>query len=260
MANNESAHLDIHIAEGAEILGSEIGVIHYHGNNFQSSYQEAKESIFDDLEELENQDNNYTDKFQVFNNIDDYLLNNFQLFETVMKQICCGKANIPTINQIRRFLIFCANVITSSNDSDSSIDLNKIAINDENYWLFSPHGYDDVTIEIAMAKILSYFNRNKNSSIKNGTCFVSNILYDERLECSICRDGALNVEEDFKVLNDFMNTNQPITFKDIQIQRNYFEIHTSRNLKFKCGNCITSIGRCEESKRVLKGGIYNGFN
>jgi hypothetical protein len=248
MENSIGTSIDIHIDKDSNISGSEIGVIHNYGSNFESNYQDAYESIYDDLDDLKN-----NDLFELLEDINQYVTSDFKSFEVTMKQISCGKAKIPTVNQIRRFLIFCINVIIANNIDISNINLNQIIINNKKKWLFNPHRYDHITIEIAMAKILEYFNKYKNSKIKNGTCFISSILHDGRLDCSLCKDGALNVEEDFEILGDFMNTNKPIMFKDSEIQKNYFEIHTSRVLKFKCGNCVTSIGRVEESKRVLRG-------
>lgn len=252
MVDNMGTSIEVSIEKNAQITNSEVGVVknenHYHGPSFESNYQQAKESVYNDLEDIEPQYDGYYSAFEIFDNINDYLQNHIEEFKTIMRQICCGKANIPTSIQIRYFLIFCLKVAINS---DLDIEIQNVSIDEKNCWLFTPHEYSPISVEMAMAKILSFFNKYKNSDIKNGVCFVANILNDGRLDCTRCIDGALNVEEDIHILNDFMNTNQPIKFRDTVIQKDYFEIHTSRNLTFKCGNCVTSIEKFEESQRVL---------
>lgn len=246
--------------EGSTIKeGSKVAVYekhdHYHGASFESTFYEAKESLFDDIKDLGLEPQTLLEMTSIMYGINNYLSENIDLFKKTMEQIICDFCKLPKPNQIRNFIIFCLSLIISNDNDIDDFSINQIMIESKKHWLFSPHGYNQVAIEKAMVKIINYLTYTKNKYIVDGVCYIAGLVNDDRIECSKCVDGVLNITEEQNVLSDFMDTNKPIKLNDINIQNDYFNMNISRHLTFKCGNCVTNIERINKGKTILEKGI-----
>lgn len=175
-------------------------------------------------------------------------------FIRLLFQSACSVESEPTafqITNIIKFWLITKYYDTTIDFKTISKNMGKIKINNNNTWIMAPGKLSPQSIEKSIAQVIYFLKIGKLDSVNNGNCYLSKLSPSSSFGCHNCNDGYIDISESSKVIDDFVeSSNREVEFDNDnnELPSDFISLHTKRNIKMKCGNCVTDIEK-------LKGNI-----
>lgn len=187
--------------------------------------------------------------------IDEHIEENLDSLKEVLPQVNCNilknDASIAiSISQIV-YLYIIGNLFknTSFYLDEKAF---KITINSKNHWLFNTAKSSPKKLDTHIGTIAEFLCSSKKCKISSGIAFISQLVNNGSLNCESCTSGKLEIEEDLsKIIPDYTNKYRGVAISDEDRRRDFFDLQTTHNLEFKCGNCVTNLSDISNAKKIL---------
>ncbi|OCB00426.1 hypothetical protein [Clostridium beijerinckii] len=169
----------------------------------------------------------------------------------------CSLEEVPKENQIQNIIKFwiVAKYFDNKIDMEKVADsLGKFNFDGNDSWFFTPSNSTTRSIEKCIAAIKHYLKvEDDMDSLKNGNCYISRITPTKEFSCNKCKDGYIILGNVDGIIEDFVDGKKNIVnLKDTALQRDFINIQVARQLKMKCGNCISDLEQVPGNVQILK--------
>lgn len=254
--NNRKTETAIDI-ESSQIENSYIGCSITNNIDFLDiSINNVFKEILDEIKEID--DDEIKEQLEkCYYNIRKLYLNSKREFLKLANISSCSLGEEPKENQIENIIKFwiVAKYFDNKIDMEKVADsLGKFNFDGNDSWFFTPSKSTTRSIEKCIAAIKHYLKfEDDMDSLKNGNCYISRITTTKEFNCNKCKDGYIVLGNADGIIEDFVDGKKNIVnLKDTVLQRDFINIQVARQLKMKCGNCISDLEQIPGNVQILK--------
>jgi len=250
---SDTIKLDLDISK-SNITNSYVACVVNTFNPLDNSIIDSFQTIFEEIEDVKNQDvRELLEK--AYYDIHQFYLNNNNEFLKLSRQSSCSLGIDPNLVQIQNIIKFW--IIFKYHNSDMDMILiaksfGEFKICESNIWLFSPSKSVTTSIEKSIA-IMKHFLKVANLDfIKNGKCYMSKIALTTDFACLNCENGLIELGNKNEIIEDFVDGKKnAIEFNDKLLQSDFISIQIKRDIEMYCGNCMADIEKVPDNISLL---------